>query len=79
MKKPTGQTLLLAIVMLAFLAVAVWFAVDAWTSMESASHQANRVTFHGYMALLVGGIGTLAVGVGLMALVFYSSRNDYDQ
>jgi hypothetical protein len=33
---------------------------------------------NGMTALILGGIGTLALGGGLMALVFYSSRRGYD-
>ncbi len=33
----------------------------------------------GYVALLLGGILSLAVGIGLMALLFYSSRRGYDE
>jgi hypothetical protein len=33
----------------------------------------------GYLALVLGVIFSLAVGVGLMALVFYSSRAGYDE
>lgn len=33
----------------------------------------------GYVAMALGVIFSLAVGVGLMALVFYSSRKGYDE
>ncbi|HLG84594.1 MAG TPA: hypothetical protein VKY22_26595 [Bradyrhizobium sp.] len=33
----------------------------------------------GYLAMAFGVIFSLAVGVGLMALVFYSSRSGYDE
>jgi hypothetical protein len=33
----------------------------------------------GWFALVAGSVITVAVGGGLMALVFYSSRNDYDR
>lgn len=37
-----------------------------------------RIGLHGYLALFLGIAGTLAVGIGLMSLVFYSSRHGYD-
>jgi hypothetical protein len=33
----------------------------------------------GYGAMIAGVIVTLVVGIGLMALIFYSSRRGYDQ
>jgi hypothetical protein len=35
--------------------------------------------FHVNLAMLLGAVGTIAVGVGLMALVFYSSRSGADE
>jgi len=32
----------------------------------------------GYVALILGGLGTLGLGIGLMALVFYSHRKGFD-
>jgi general stress protein CsbA len=37
------------------------------------------VPISGYVAMVVGVIASLAVGFGLMALVFYSSRKGYDE
>jgi hypothetical protein len=34
--------------------------------------------FHVNFAMLLGAVGTIAVGVGLMALTFYSSRSGAD-
>jgi hypothetical protein len=33
---------------------------------------------NGVAALIIGGIGSLVLGGGLMALVFFSSRRGYD-
>jgi hypothetical protein len=33
---------------------------------------------HGYVAMALGVVFTLALGIGLMALVFYSHRRGYD-
>jgi hypothetical protein len=37
-----------------------------------------RIGVHGWVALALGVALSLGVGVGLMALVFYSSRRGYD-
>jgi hypothetical protein len=34
---------------------------------------------HGWIAMSLGIVFSLAVGVGLMSLVFYSSRRGYDE
>ncbi len=44
-----------------------------WTSTDS------RVPISGYIAMAFGVIFSLAVGIGLMALLFYSSRAGYDE
>jgi hypothetical protein len=33
----------------------------------------------GYLALIGGGVATLGLGVGLMALMFYSHRAGFDE
>jgi hypothetical protein len=33
---------------------------------------------HGYAAMAIGIVASLVVGIGLMTLVFYSSRKGYD-
>jgi hypothetical protein len=44
-----------------------WFSTD------------HDVPESGYVALALGVVFSLVVGVGLMALVFYSSRKGYDE
>jgi hypothetical protein len=51
----------------------VWFAAYAWTHLGG-----DPVPIYGYVALAGGAVISLAVGGGLMALVFYSSRHGYD-
>jgi hypothetical protein len=38
-----------------------------------------QMTIHGWIALSIGVIFSLAVGIGLMVLVFFSSRYGYDE
>jgi hypothetical protein len=49
--------------LLALLAATLWWAIYAWTSVDV------EMSIHGY----------IAIGCGLMALMFYSSRHGYDE
>jgi len=58
-----------ALLSLSMLAVAVYL----WMSLGDVD-----MTPAGYLALVGGGLATLGLGVGLMALVFYSNRSGFD-
>jgi hypothetical protein len=62
------------IVMLGVLGWALWYAAGAWQSMQGV-----QVSGLGWLFLVLGVVVTVLVGGGLMALVFYSSRNNYDR
>ncbi|MBS0276459.1 MAG: hypothetical protein JSR81_02455 [Proteobacteria bacterium] len=62
------------IVLLALLIAAIVYAVHAWNAMSGV-----QVSPLGWLFMALGVIVTTLVGGGLMALVFYSSRHDYDQ
>ena len=64
---------ILVIALFSLLALSVWFAVYAWTHLGG-----DPIPTYGYVALAGGVVISLAVGGGLMALVFYSSRHGYD-
>ncbi len=68
-----GRALLIA-TLLALLAGAGYVLVAGWT-LESDV----QMSAHGYIAMTLGIVLSLAVGIGLMALVFYSSRHGYDE
>jgi hypothetical protein len=68
------RTFVLAVILLALLAVALWFAVSAWTAIEGPP-----LPTYGWVALGAGVVLSLIVGCGLMALVFYSHRHGYDE
>jgi len=57
----------------AMLAAACVLGYLGWTSTDTS------VPASGYVALVLGVVFSLVVGVGLMALVFYSSRKGYDE
>jgi formate hydrogenlyase subunit 3/multisubunit Na+/H+ antiporter MnhD subunit len=60
--------------LLVILIAAVWFAARAWVSVEGPPMPKT-----GYVAMALGVIFSLVVGIGLIALVFYSSRHGYDE
>lgn len=62
------------IVLGGFLVAAVVYAVNAWSDLAGTS-----MSSMGWLFLILGIIVTIGVGGGLMALVFYSSRHDYDR
>jgi hypothetical protein len=73
------KSVILIVVLVALLAAAVGFSVHVWTSVGAdASQGGEAMNGNGYTALVLGGIGTLALGGGLMALMFFSSRRGYD-
>ena len=65
------KLLVAALVVLALLAL--WTGVTGW-NLESDVEMSG----HGYAAMAIGIVASLAVGIGLMTLVFYSSRKGYD-
>jgi hypothetical protein len=62
------------VVLLAFLAVAIWYAIHAWMALSGVA-----MSGAGWLFLVLGVVVTVAVGGGLMWLVFYSSRHDFDR
>jgi hypothetical protein len=68
-----GAYVLLA-ALLAMLVAVIYVAVSGWSSAAGTD-----VPTEGYLALAFGVIVSMVVGVGLMALVFYSSRAGYDE
>ena len=54
---------------------ALYVSYWMWTSVGGDS----GMNGNGVAALILGGIGTVALGGGLMALMFYSSRRGYDE
>ena len=60
----------LVTVVLVFVAVNVWI----WNSLGYVP-----LDRHGHIAIVLGVVVTFGLGVGLMGLVFYSSRHGYDE
>jgi hypothetical protein len=67
-----GTWVVMTVLVLLLVAAAV-IGYLGWTSTDTS------VPLSGYIAMAFGVIFSLAVGVGLMALLFYSSRAGYDE
>jgi hypothetical protein len=68
-----GSYIILAILLVLLIATAV-VAGLGWSSAAEV-----KVSRSGYIAMSLGILFSLAFGIGLMALVFYSSRAGYDE
>jgi len=68
------RTLLTILALGALLIAAIFGGFRVWTSMAGVA-----MPWQGWLALSLGVIFTLALGVGLMALVFYSARHGHDE
>lgn len=64
------KVFLLTVVLGGILAAVMFGALTNW--------DASAMSIHGWIALALGTLLSLAVGGGLMALVFYSSRKGFD-
>ena len=67
------RKLALIIPLLALLGFSVWFAARSWML------DGPEMPFELYLAMGLGILFSLLIGMGLMALVFYSSRHGYDE
>ena len=74
-KRPVGIAGWITIVVLAGRLIAsIAYAIHAWTQMEGTT-----ISGFGWAMLGLGVFFTLACGVVLMGLVFYSSRKNFDR
>ena len=62
------------VVLIALLAAAI-----VGVSLSGTDDLASGVSGPGTIAMIFGVLFTIAVGVGLMGLIFYSSRRGYDE
>ncbi len=67
-------TLLVIVPLAIFLVAALYTSYHMWVSIGGGT----GMNGHGVAALIIGGIGTVVLGGGLMALMFFSSRRGYD-
>lgn len=74
-RRPVGIAGWITIIVLAGLLVAsIAYAAHAWSRMAGAT-----ISGFGWTMLGLGVFFTLACGIGLMGLVFYSSRKNFDR
>ena len=59
--------------LLGLLAWAIWTMVQMWTSVE------GTMGTHEWIAMILGIFFSCLVGFGLMGLMFFSSREGYDE
>jgi hypothetical protein len=56
-----------------FFGAAMWWAFDTWETVP------DRMTTNGFIAMTLGIVFTIALGAGLMGLLFWSHRKGYDR
>lgn len=74
MQKPGLGTILTLLILVGFLLAAIVFMVIGWGAPAGGSPMSTT----GWIAMVFGIIVTLALGAGLMALMFYSNRHGRD-
>jgi hypothetical protein len=66
------KALYVIVPLIALLIAALWFAGSMWAGLV------GDVPLYGWFAIAGGVLFSLALGGGLMALMFYSERHGYD-
>ncbi len=61
------------VVLVGLLVASIVYATHVWGAVDTT------ISPMGWFFMFLGIVVTIAVGGGLMALVFYSSRHDYDR
>lgn len=67
------RKVLLVVPLLALLVLSIWYAAHSF-AMEGPA-----MPWELYLAMALGILFSIAIGCGLMTLVFYSSRHGYDE
>ena len=71
MSKATGLILAAFLIVLIAVGLASYYV---WLEMGVIS-----LGFHGWLAVILGSLGSIILGAGLMWLSFYSNRQGYDE
>jgi hypothetical protein len=69
------RTLYVIVPLFGLLGASLWFAATSWNHLG----ELPTIPLLWWMALGGGVLFSLVLGVGLMALMFYSSRHGYDE
>ena len=76
MGKWGAGTILVLVVLIGLLVLAIYVGVTGWNM--GADGTGGGMSTAGYVAMALGIVVTLALGAGLMALIYYSSKHDRD-
>lgn len=76
-RKWGGGTVLIVTVLIGLLGLAIYMGYVGW-AMGGAPGGGEPMTTHGYVAMGLGILATMGLGVGLMFLVYYSSKHGRD-
>jgi hypothetical protein len=71
------RTVYVLVPLFGLLAAALWFMASSWGHLGGGEFP--PIPFWGWAAIAGGVLFSLGIGVGLMALMFYSSRHGYDE
>jgi hypothetical protein len=72
-KRPSVGLVVLVACLGGLLAMVIWGFITAWNLAGN-----TQMSIHGWIAMGLAAVLTLALGGGLMWLAFYSSRRGYD-
>jgi len=75
-QKPRWGSWIVLAILVSLLGLAIVVLYVGWGSVEG--EVGTAMTGAGYASMAFGIVATLALGVGLMALVFYSNRSGRD-
>jgi hypothetical protein len=74
MGKPGIGTILTLVILVGLLVLAIIFMLVGWDEPDGGTPMSSA----GWIAMILGVLVTLGLGVGLMALMFYSNRSGRD-
>ena len=74
MGKPGIGTIIALVILVGLLLLAIIFMAVGWNAPEGG----EKMSIGGWIAMILGVIATLALGIGLMSLMFYSHRSGRD-
>ena len=68
-------TIIALVILIGLLLLAIVFMAVGWSEPEGG----EKMSTAGWIAMILGVIATLALGIGLMTLMFYSNRSGRDE
>lgn len=74
MGKSGFGTIIALVILVGLLLLAIIFMAVGWNAPEGG----EKMSTGGWIAMILGVIATLALGIGLMTLMFYSHRSGRD-